>query len=108
MCSTCRPDVTSLLHGKISRMLNGRNVDVLAPISGAHFNWIVLISQPLTVLIIQMVRVVDVDCPHPACSCICCCSGPGRIKEYFLVALSVLKDDDDCITPCVTNVCTDD
>ena len=55
----CAPLADQMCHSmEISRMLN---VDVLAPISGAHFNWIVLISQPLTVLIIQMVRVVDVD-----------------------------------------------
>ena len=45
-----------------TRRVNGEMCwDVLARVSGAHFNWIVLISQPLTVLIIQMVRVVDVD-----------------------------------------------
>ena len=52
---------------------------VLAPVSGAHFNWIVLISQPLTVLIIQMVRVVDADyitLNPEACSCSCFLSLP--------------------------------
>ena len=77
------PDVTSQWNTKQDRRVNGRNVAVLAPVSGAHFNWIVLISQPLTVLIIQMVRVVDVDYitlnPH-ACSCSCFLSLPPRQK----------------------------
>ena len=51
----------------------------------------------LTALTLHAVVIVVAQAPSP-----------GRIKEYFLVAFSALKDDDDCITPCVTNVCTDD
>ena len=65
--------------------------DVLARVSGAHFNWIVLISQPLTVLIIQMVRVVDVDyiTLNHAVAVLCFCSLLWRKEVNTLYIVQV-------------------